>query len=67
MGLLFNNYWELSCRTYLELNGYFVLSNLFADLHDLRASHPTKPISWRTRSPAQRPRAVAGLGSATTG
>ena len=40
MGMIFNNWWEAFCRTYLELNGYFVQNNLFTDLHDLGESHP---------------------------
>lgn len=32
MGFVYNNTWEAFCRTYLELNGFFVLSNLFLGL-----------------------------------
>jgi hypothetical protein len=32
MGFVYNNAWEAFCRTYLELNGYFVVSNIFIAL-----------------------------------
>jgi hypothetical protein len=43
MGFVYNNVWEAFCRTYLELNGYLVLSNVFVALMagggDAGASH----------------------------
>lgn len=32
MGFVYNNTWEGFCKTYFELHGYFVTTNLFAAL-----------------------------------
>ncbi len=32
VGFVYNNYWEALCRTYFELNGFFVMSNVFVSL-----------------------------------
>ena len=32
MGFIYNNTWEGFCKTYFELHGYFVTTNLFAAL-----------------------------------
>jgi hypothetical protein len=34
MGFVYNNVWEAFCKTYLELNGFFVLTNTFVALMD---------------------------------
>lgn len=34
MGFVYNNVWESYCKTFLELNGYFVLTNTFVSLLD---------------------------------
>lgn len=34
MGFVYNNVWEAFCKTYLELNGFFVLTNTFVALTD---------------------------------
>ena len=40
MGFVYNNLWEAFCRTYLELNGFFVTSNLFVDIRNEDNSSP---------------------------
>jgi len=35
MGFVYNNTWEAFCKTYFELHGYFVTTNLFAALQPM--------------------------------